>query len=286
MLASQSQLQNRSFELPLTISYAGLGSALPAGWQIVAEPAMGDVGGQLQLMIPGLVADDGNPGSGSDEGEITVWTQVIAGTQNGAEITNCATATPEIGQGATGCVSTATPQLNVFKSQNGEDRNLATSILDVNPGDVFSYLMTATNVFGSGMYLHIFDALDSFVTYAAGSFRVNGATASDTYFAGDLLDYHYADLVNPGETLTLAFDVVVNSNAPDSWRIRNQALLTAYTNSLAPWGSAFVTIPTNVAEAQVQNPNAGVPEPSTLLLIAVGLLSLYRLGQRQRRTRK
>ncbi|MCP4379658.1 MAG: hypothetical protein GY794_26255, partial [bacterium] len=50
-------------ELPLEVIYEGLTDNLPSGWQLLAEPNVGEIGGQLRLRIDRLLPDDGAPGN-------------------------------------------------------------------------------------------------------------------------------------------------------------------------------------------------------------------------------
>jgi hypothetical protein len=174
------------------------------------------------------------------------------------------------------------PVLDIAKAQDGVDQVPATPILDVNPGDVFNYLIRATNLFDYGVYLSVYDVLDGLVDYEAGTFSVNGASASDAYFSGDILAYPYADVVNPGETLTLEFDVRVEDMAPHSSIIDNVALITAYTDPFDQL-STFVTIETNPVKVRVEDSDYVIPEPTTVLLLGVGLLGLVALCRKVKR---
>jgi hypothetical protein len=166
-------------ELPFELSYEGLADSLPSSWTLLEEPALGNVGGLLRVLIDELAPDDGNPGSGADEGVMTFWTQVVDDTPMGTDITNCASATPEVGLGDQSCASTAMPILDVAKAQNVVDQVPATLIPDVHPGDVFSYLVTATNLFDQAVFLSVYDVLDEWLDYVDGTFTVNGAAASN-----------------------------------------------------------------------------------------------------------
>jgi hypothetical protein len=248
----------------------------------LTAPNIGGSGGVLEIMIPVLAPDDGNPVSGDDEGVIAFWTRVVDGTPGGADISNCATATPEFGIGDQSCASTAMPKLDVSKAQDVVDQNPETPIPDVNPGDVFSYLITATNLFDHAVFLTIHDALDEYLDHVAGTFTVNGTTASDEFFTDDILEYQHPDLIQPGQTLELEFDVIVQDFAPHNWVIGNEALITASLDPQNLSGYA-VTLETNLAEVRVENP---IPEPSTGIFLATGLLVFLALERKRRNTRK
>lgn len=273
-------------DLPLELSYEGLAESLPDGWSLLEAPATGDLGGQLEIMIAELAPDDGNPGSGGDEGSIAFWTHAGDAAPTGAAITNCATVAPETGLGGQACASTGLPALEAAKAQVVADCLPDTALPDVYTGDVFSYLITAANLEYQAMYLGIYDALDDYLDYQVGTLRINGATASDAAFAGDILDYRTVELLNPGEILTISFDVRVSDLAPHNWLIENLALIMAFTDPLDPFGSAWVAIETNHTVVRVENPSTVIPEPATLLLIGGGVLGLFALARRVRRRQR
>lgn len=270
-------------ELPLEVSYEGLADSLPAGWTLLQAPEIGDIGGQLAIMIPALAPDDGNPDSGDDEGLIVFHTRVVDGIPDGTDISNSAAVTPEIGQGDQACASTGTPQLDAAKAQEVADRLPDSAMPDVYAGDVFSYLITAANVADQAVYLGIYDALDAYLAYQPGTLAINGATASDAAFTGDLLDYRSTELLNPGDTLTFGFDVRVSDVAPHNWLIENMALITVFTDQLDPLGSAWVAVETNRTVVRVETT---IPEPATLMFFGLGLLGLLALRSRKRGGRK
>ncbi|MGA1842706.1 MAG: MopE-related protein [bacterium] len=229
--------------LPNEIIYEGLAEVLPPGWIYVEEPSIGDINGELRIMINELSPDDGNPGTGEDEGFITFWSRVNEGTPIGTLIQNCAMATPEYGTGDGSCASIIIPDLGVNKVQEAIDRIESTPITDVIPLDIIKYTITVTDQLEFPISIRIYDLLDIYVDYLPGTFTVNGATASDTFFSGGELDYQYPDLLNPGETLSLIFEVTVKDNAPDSWIIENKAQISSCSDPLDPY-SCFSTIET------------------------------------------
>jgi low density lipoprotein receptor-related protein 5/6 len=166
--------------------------------------------------------------------------------------------------------------------RNAVDRMGDTAMIDVYPGDVFSYLMTATNLFDQAMFLTIYDAVDEYLDYVAGTFTVNGVATSDEFFADGILDYQYPDLVTPGQTLEFEFDVIVQDFAPHDWVIENVALIT-FSLDRPNFPEYAVTVGTNRVEVRVEHP---IPEPSTGLFLATGLLVLLALECRRRNTRK
>ncbi len=268
-------------ELPLELTYEGLAAPLPAGWTLVQEPGIGDIGGQIEILIPTLTPDDGNPGSGGDEGTVSFVTHVVPGTPVGTEIINCASATPEIGEGDQVCSATSQSPLEALKEQNLPGDLPGTSVFDVAPGDVFSYLITVTNISDQALYLYINDVLDTYLDYQFGTLEINGAGASDALFAGDTFTYTPTTLFNPGDIWAVAFDVSVSGSASDNQIIQNSAMLMAYTDLSDMWGSAFTALSTNIVKVRIENPENVIPEPSTLILIGTGIVGLFVLIRRR-----
>jgi hypothetical protein len=139
---------------------------------------------------------------------------------------------------------------------------------DVQPGDVFSYLITYTNLFDDDVYVNIFDTLDELVSYEPGTFTVNGESVLDSYFSGGLLDYDHPAPLSSNETLRFAFDVRVSDIASAGQIIENVAQVTAYTDLSDPSGSVVDQVETNYTRIEV------VPEPSTLIFLGIGMLGL------------
>jgi uncharacterized repeat protein (TIGR01451 family) len=162
------------------------------------------------------------------------------------------------------------------------DRMENTPQIDVYPGDVFSYLITATNLFNHAVFLTLHDALDEYLDYVAGTFTVNGVAVSDEFFADGILDYQYPDRLNPDQTLELEFDLMVQDCAPHDWVIENVALITLSPNPQDLSGDA-VTFETNRIDVRVANP---IPEPSTCAFLASGLGVFLALDRRRRHLRK
>ncbi|MCK5229579.1 MAG: hypothetical protein KAR13_04895, partial [Desulfobulbaceae bacterium] len=207
-------------ELPPEIYYKDI--ELPKGWELLEEPS--GPGGQVLIGIEELMPDDGTAGSGDDEGVISILC-ILGDVPPGTVIENCAIAVPGTGVGGEDCVATSVPNLEVDKDMDAADRIADTSVIDVFPGDVIRYMITATNLFGHAVFINVYDNLSSYVDYVPGTFRVNGAAASDSYFSGGDLDYAYPDQLDPDETLLLDFNVRVKSSASHSRTIRNTAVI-------------------------------------------------------------
>ncbi|PID59026.1 hypothetical protein CSB45_01030 [candidate division KSB3 bacterium] len=272
-------------KLPDELIYQGLAGNLAEGWTCLnASCAVSGTnadgsGGTLGFMIESLTSDDGNPGSGSDEGVISFWTQVKDNLPDGAVIENHAWANPESGTGAEAKAQVTTAQIDAVKTQTAVDRFSQNSIMDVFAGDFITYTITAINSFEQSVEMMIHDALNSYVDYVAGTLSVNGATVSDGFVSDGLLEYRHAEPIASGESLTLSFDVQVDQDVSDGWVIENIATVTAYPLA----GSGFIPKQTNETYAKVK---VAVPEPSTLLFIGTGVFGLSILLRKKRRGRK
>ncbi|MCP4396916.1 MAG: PEP-CTERM sorting domain-containing protein [bacterium] len=185
----------------------------------------------------------------------------------------------DLNSGGYGAVCESVPQLNVKKEQTALDRNENTEITDVYRGDWIRYEISATNWFDIGVFMMISDALDRYVDYLAGTLTVNDATLSDSFVSDGLLDYEHTELINPGETLSIGFDVQVSDVAPPGWLVQNVAFITAFIDPLNP----FSAWETNIVEVRVESP---VPEPSTMLLFAGGLLCVRVLMRKSAKRKK
>ncbi|MDM8539840.1 isopeptide-forming domain-containing fimbrial protein [Desulfococcaceae bacterium HSG9] len=219
-------------DLPDTMSYQGIDGSLPVGWNWEppnGEPGFGTIGGQFNIIIEELTPDDGNPGSGHDEGTFTFLTSLTPDTPPGG-IKNCATAIPEEGLGSGDCGEVPDLKMELGKTQIAEDRAGATPETELFPGDEFSYEITVKNTYSKAVSLRITDTLDDYLAYVKNTFTVNGAAASDMFFSDGTLDYRYPEMVNPGKTLTLKFDVKVDAEAPHGKCIENRAVVIPCTD--------------------------------------------------------
>lgn len=278
-IATQIRLSD---DLPPDLQYVELAAPLPAGIHALSLPVSESSGRRIEAVAAELAPDDGAPGSGADELVLSFWTRIVPGLEAGSEINNCAAAAPANGQGANGCASVSTANLELSKTQHALDQNDDTALTNVFRGDIFTYTITAINQFEQAVFMMIHDAFDSYVEYLSGTLKVNDATASDAFIEDGLLEYHHAELLNPGETLTLSFGVQVKDIAPQAWMIENIAVVTPYLNPFDP-SSYFVAQQTNATQAQVVVSDvATVPEPSTLLLVGGGILSGFAFLRKRR----
>ncbi len=237
-------------ELPNELYFKDIEIPSP-GWGVIEQPS--GPGGRLRVGIDQLKPDDGNPGSGSDEGVISFICVVDKGVPLGTDITNCVSVIPAEGIGDSSCASTSTPALDVDKNIEATDRIEGTSVIDVFPGDVITYRITAINRGVQALSVNVYDNLNLYLKYIPGSFTVNGATASDAYFAGDELDYEYPDPLNNGGTLTLEFDVQIIRSAIHGRNISNSANISTCTDPLDP-SSCNITVRTPTVRCSVFDP--------------------------------
>lgn len=160
------------------------------------------------------------------------------------------------------------------------DRGQEGSTPYVYRGDTLTYDITVQNLFDSPMAFVISDALSSLVKYVAGTFRVNGTNVGDGYVSTSGFLQYEASSVGINESVTIAFDVIVDAEASYATMIGNTAMITAY----APWLETPQVIDqtSNTVYAQVKDAVEPVPEPSTIALFGLGLLSIGTIIRKRR----
>jgi uncharacterized repeat protein (TIGR01451 family) len=143
-------------------------------------------------------------------------------------------------------------------------------------GDTISYDITVTNLFDQSITIFLSDTLSSLVNYVAGTLTIDGETASDDLFNGDVLEYDSTPVtLGTDESLVVSYDVIVRNDAPDNSIITNFASVTAYF----PDGTSINAL-SNIVAVEV------VPEPSTIVFLGTGLLGILVLFRSKYRKRK
>lgn len=155
------------------------------------------------------------------------------------------------------------------KEIRGVDRIEDTPIFDVFAGDMFTYTIEVENPFEQAVYFQIIDDLDLYLEYLSGPFTVNAG--------GDL---QYTELLGAGEMLSVSFDVHVQEIAPLGWIFENVAEMTAYLDPQNIAGTTLAVVEAIASQGQV------VPEPSTLLLLGIGVIGGSALLRRTKRKKK
>lgn len=164
---------------------------------------------------------------------------------------------------------------SITKEQSFFDRNGG-----VFTGDTISYAISVdvASLFQQSIDLVISDTLSEYVTYLSGT---DGVSYDDDLH---LLTYESSlDLDTCGDsTLTLGFDVMVNTDVELSTMIVNTATVSAYREigqgqgPGAFTGALVLTKDSNTTQVEV------VPEPATIVFIGVGLFGIAVLARRKR----
>ena len=137
-------------------------------------------------------------------------------------------------------------------------------------GDTISYTIEVTNLFGQTLDLMIQDAMSAYVDYVAGTLQ---GPLDESFTSGALLNY----TLDPGDTLTISFDVEVRYDAP----IGDFIINTATVSYFDPIANAFVE-DSDTVQVRVE----AIPEPTTFIFFGVGLLGLLAVVRRRRNMRK
>ncbi|MEN9631423.1 MAG: hypothetical protein RJA10_4651, partial [Pseudomonadota bacterium] len=224
--------------VPTQLIFDSLEGPLPATTSCspscAVQGAAGDgSGGTVTFVTTGLAADDGTPGSGSDERALGLWMRVKSGVADGTAISNCIATDPGAGGvGSNQCVGTPTAALTMTLAQQVMPAQGGSPPL-VSPNDTLRYTLTLVNNAATAQFIRVFDALPADVDYVPGSFQVDGAGASDSAFASNVLSYVSSTTVAAGSTLTLRYDARVRAGAANGLDILNTANATQCTDNLA-----------------------------------------------------
>lgn len=164
--------------------------------------------------------------------------------------------------------------LLISKTQDFFDRGGNT----VYQGDFITYTLSLTNNFFNDLTLSITDTLNAYVSYVIGSFTVNGVAAADSYFSGGQFAFDWLDF-DLGQTLNLAFKVQGSDLTPLGTFIDNTAWVSFFTP-----GNPALSKASNTVQVQVRAEGV-IPEPSTVMLLSLGVVGLCALLRRSRRGR-
>ena len=153
--------------------------------------------------------------------------------------------------------SVNTLDTQLFQADEFVDDAWTLDLLGVEVGDSIFYSITVTNIYDEILDLTIADELDLLVSYESGDF-------DDP--VGQILTYDEKDL-GIGESLTLTFEVIVSDIAGLGETIENVVVVT--------WSNGIEKL-SNLTIAEV------VPEPSTIILLGLGVLGLFGFARRRR----
>jgi len=241
--------------IPSALIFDSMASALPSGAECkdgctAKGTAANGSGGQLQIKVDTLLADDGTNGSGADEGGVGLWMRTVTGTADNTALSNCVTTDP--GSGAVGsntCTTvyttwaTTTMAQTVIPSQGGTPAW-------VSPNDTLRYQVTVVNSAATAQYIRLYDVLPALVDYVPGSFMVDGAGASDGFVSAGTVNWVSAATVGAGASTTIRFDVKVKGTALNNADIVNSAVITQCTGA-ADTSTCRVAKATNQVQARV-----------------------------------
>lgn len=245
-LLLQDNLQNG-------LRFTGLAAPLPGNLRCAVTGcapsgvgASGE-GGVVELRVD-LAADDGDPSGGPDRAEVSLWTEVTAAQPPGQPVENCAEALPAPpGLGGRACAQVASSLIAVSKEV------AVTPDLGGSPPRVvegrgrLTYRIALSHQGVEPAYLRVVDALPVGTRFVPGSLRLDGATASDTLIAGDLLDLRYAAPIAAAQVVRVELEVEVLAGAPLG-PLSNVALgqLCAAADGITGCGLAVPSLPATV----------------------------------------
>lgn len=229
------------------------GLSVPADWTFES----GQVGARLGISV-------GTAGDVNGDGVA----DVIAGAyqyENGEPLEGRAFVFHGPGASSSGDVS-------VLKKQDFVDRGGNS----VYRGDSISYTTEITNFFDQAVTLLIQDAISAYVDYVGGTLEGDvsgmGITIGNSLFSSG-----WSYMLNPGEILTITFDVEVKYNAPIGDFIEDMVTVSYF--------DPIARIPVEKSES-VQVRVGDIPEPATMILFSIGIVTLFTLVRRKWEQRK
>jgi hypothetical protein len=209
-------------------------------------------GGLLTFTVNNLAPDDGNPGSGHDEGDIKFWARVKEGIASGTIIENCMQVSPDEG-GTSGedCSSIQTADYDVAKEQGDFDPDRGTSegYQVVKVGDRFEYRLIVINTTPTARYFTLYDEIPRELRYIQGTIQVDGQPVSDGFIINNELLYEHGSIIEPNDEIVLSFGVEVNDTGVAGGIIENYGLIYSCSDR-TDIGTCSPALQTNAVEVQ------------------------------------
>jgi uncharacterized repeat protein (TIGR01451 family)/MYXO-CTERM domain-containing protein len=245
--------------LPSELIYQGLAAPLATGQTCVdaacavTAPNADGGGGTVEFEVATIGPYDGLSFSGSDEGDISIWTRLNEpAITSQIEAKNCSEIEIPIEQGVGGTACGSAPlggNLSISKAQETVPTRGGSPAV-VYPNDLIWYTVSAINNGAQPVRLRIVDLLPMGMSYVPHSLLISGATASDAFVTDGVLDYDPGRSATAvGKELRARFAVTVDVDAPVGVS-QNQGLVAACVGT----GSAERCTPaqgTNVVGVQV-----------------------------------
>ncbi len=241
--------------LPDDLIYEGLFEDLPVGVSCVDPDcsvvlaASDGSGGQVRFRAS-LGPDDGNLGSGSDEGVIRLWTRLKP--KSATTIENCMTAVPGgLGQDGSACDSVGLAPVDVaLSAQAVPVRRGNPNVIGPRSDDAIEYQILVRNDGDAPRYVRVLAKAPENTSFVPGSLRIDGATASDDLFSSGQLDFRTPQEVAPGQLLSVIYRVKLAEDTPLGSKITNVVYATDCAVS-QDQRSCSLTKPSNEAEITV-----------------------------------